>query len=248
MQPWQTISDRLLAKHQIVSASSAECRVGPVEDVAHPAALEAFGACADDDLTELIRLSRDPLRRLALKLFIFATKTAPEPLFDHVVSAAIMTKNPSFNKHFVFPLAIIFGRRRVFERLLSIFTSGSDLEKCGVSSAVYWCSVPREHMYWPHETGRGAGAPPPDAPVHDLHERFEDLALREFLNNPALDVRRSLVHLVTHAAKRVPRLGAQAIDIARAHSDEYIRSRIVYDLGERKLMPCKPALEFTDGL
>jgi hypothetical protein len=131
------------------------------------------------------------------------------------------------------------GRRPVVRTLLDIFARGTDREKYGVAGALYWCSVPREHMYWPHRNG-GAPRPTQDDPIDDLIQTFEDRALVAFVENPALDVRRALVSALPGAARRAPALGAQAIAIAREHPDEYVRQRVLCDLGESNLFPCKP--------
>ncbi|MDO9022286.1 MAG: hypothetical protein Q8S73_31505 [Deltaproteobacteria bacterium] len=180
-----------------------------------------------------------------MKLLIFATKTVPEPLFEDTVRAGVLTSNVSFNKHFIFPCAILYGRRRVAESLLGIFMHGTDREKCGTSGAVYWCSIPRQEMYWPHDGGRERGSA--DGSIDDLLQLFEDAALEEFLHNPALDVRRALVPWVVSAARRTPELGARAIAIAQEHVDEYIRQRVLCDLGESELIPCLPPSAGSSG-
>ncbi|MDB4928152.1 MAG: hypothetical protein JWM10_636 [Myxococcaceae bacterium] len=238
MRPWLTLSERLLAAQHLNSVESTECLVGPIDGFVSSAALEAFVACEPADARELLGLLQHPRHRLLVKLLIFATKTVPEPLFEDTVRAGVLTRNVSFNKHFIFPCAILYGRRRVAESLVSIFRHGTDREKCGTAGALYWCSVPRQEMYWPHEGGREKGGA--DGTVDDLLQLFEEAALEEFLRNPALDVRRALVPWVVSAAGRTPELGARAIAIARDHVDEYIRQRVLCDLGESELIPCLP--------
>ncbi len=58
--------------------------------------------------------------------------------------AGVHTRNPSFNKHFVFPCVLIHGRRRVVAELIDIAVRGGDAEKAGVGGALYW-AVPRAH-------------------------------------------------------------------------------------------------------
>jgi hypothetical protein len=80
----------------------------------------------------------------------------------------------------------------------------------------------------------------PDDPIADLIETFGDRALVEFVENPALEVCRALVSALPAAARRALALGAQAIAIAREHPDEYVLQRVLCDLGESTLIPCKP--------
>jgi hypothetical protein len=239
VHPWLTFSERFLADHRLDTVASVECRVGPLEGLVPAPALDAFRACAPEDAEDLRVLLRDPRHRLLVKLLIFVTEAVPEPLLEDAVRAGVMTNNPSFNKHFIFPCAIVYGRRAVVRSLLDVFTRGTDREKYGVAGALYWCSMPREHMYWPHEDG-GARRPAQDDPIDDLIRTFEDRALEEFVENPALDVRRALVSALPGAARRAPALGAQAIAIAREHPDAYVRRRVLCDLGESPLFPCKP--------
>jgi hypothetical protein len=240
VHPWLTFSERFLADHGLKTVASVECRVGPLEGLVPAPVLDAFRACGPGDAEALRTLLRHPLHRLLGKLLIFATETVPEPLFEDTVHAGVMTGNPSFNKHFIVPCAIVYGRRRVLRSLLDVFVQGTDREKYGVAGALYWCSFPREHMHWPHWKRRGAHGPAPDEPIDDLLRTFEDHALEEFVRNPALDVRRALVSALPGAARRAPTLGAQAIAIAREHPDDYVRRRVLCDLGESTLIPCKP--------
>ncbi len=70
---------------------------------------------------------------------------------------------------------------------------------------------------------------------------FEDWALREFIDNDDVDVRRAVLRHVVAAGKREPELSSRAIAIARTHPDAYIRQRIASDLGESHLLPCLPS-------
>jgi hypothetical protein len=239
VHPWLTFSERFLADHQLDTVTSVECRVGPLEGLVPAPALDAFRACGPEDAEELRVLLQHPRHRLLVKLLIFSTETVPEPLFEDVVHAGVMTGNPSVNKHFIFPCVIVCGRRRVVRSLLDVFARGTDREKYGVAGALYWCRMPREHMYWPHRDG-AAPRPAQDDPIDDLLQTFEDRALVEFIENPELDVRRALVSALPAAARRGPALGAQAIAIAREHPDEYVRQRVICDLGESTLISCKP--------
>ena len=157
-----------------------------------------------------------------------------------MLAAGVSTDSPSFNKHFIWPCTIVFGRRRVMNELLRIFENGSDRQKYGVAGAVYWCSMPREHTYWPHHHTHPVPKPPPDEPVDDLHEAFARAATEEFIRNPALDVQRALIPYIPRVRTSAPELFERALQAARAFSDEYVRSRLAYDLGDSTLIPCKP--------
>ncbi|XXX74175.1 hypothetical protein WMF30_41680 [Sorangium sp. So ce134] len=237
---WRRLAEQFLDTHGIRSMEEIEARVGPLDGLASPEALRAFQACAEADAAELSLLLRDRRLRLFVKLLMFATETVPAPLVADAVRAAVDTDNPSFNQHFVWACTIAHGRRPVLNELLKICESGSNREKHGVAGAVYWAVVPREDTtLWPFfkETARQL---PPDEPIDDLLARFEDWAVAEFVRNPDLDVRRSLVFYLTRGKERHPDLTDAAIAIAREHEDDFIRHRIRADLGESRLFPCKP--------
>ncbi|WP_437606455.1 hypothetical protein WMF20_36625 [Sorangium sp. So ce834] len=238
---WRRLAEQFLDTHGIRSMGEIEARIGPLEGLASPEALRAFQACAEPDAAELSLLLRDRRLRLFVKLLMFATETVPAPIFPDAVRAAVDTDDPSFNQQFAWACTIVHGRRPVFDELLKICESGSNREKYGVAGVVYWCAIPREHIRWPHlrYTSRQL---PPDEPIDDLLARFEDWAVAEFVRNPDLDVRRSLVHYITRGKERHPDLTDAAIASAREHEDDYVRHRIRADLGESLQLPCKPML------
>ena len=69
----------------------------------------------------------------------------------------------------------------------------------------------------------------------DLRLRIRCHMLREFIDNTDLELRPRIIPMLVLDAKKYPEelrpLIAQAIAIARSHSDEYIRHRVEIQLG-----------------
>jgi hypothetical protein len=70
--------------------------------------------------------------------------------------------------------------------------------------------------------------------VADLRAQWQEAALREFIANEDLDVRRCVLPGLTLNAANYPaefrELVAEAVRIARAHPDEYIRHRVEHQV------------------
>lgn len=133
----------------------------------------------------------------------------PEPFFDPLVRAAVHDPDPSLDRQFVEPLCAVFGARRTQEALLGVLATGTDPERAGAARARYWASF---------ETS------------DDLEDRWNRAALREFVTNDDLDVRRCVLPGLSLDPARYPAelrpLVAEAVRIARTHSDDYLRHRV----------------------
>ncbi|GHG31112.1 MULTISPECIES: hypothetical protein [Amycolatopsis] len=183
---------------------------------------ETFGRCLAE-LVELCRVhlptqtaeapegeeeQRIVLRR-ALGYLDHTYSDLPEPFFDPLVRAAVQDPDPSFNRQFVEPLCAAFGARRTQEALLGILATGTNPERAGVARAWYWATL---------ET------------FDDLEDRWNRAALREFVTNEDLDVRRCVLPGLTLDPAEYPAelhpLVAEAVRIARTHPDDYLRHRV----------------------
>lgn len=241
---WLELSAQLFPVAEYDDPEDLEAVIG-VEVPFAPGDLASFRACdasTERDLTELLAHRR---HRHMVKLLVFASECVPEPLLRPLLLAGVHTRNPSYNKHFVFPCVLVHGRRRVVAELVDIAARGGDTEKAGVGGALYW-AVPRAHAYWPHHRRWQPYEGPPDEPVADLLAGFSVWAVRELLGNEDLDVRRALVHHIIAVRDDHPALAQAALAVVRAHPDAYLRERLAYDLGESRLIPCKPHPTATD--
>ena len=137
-------------------------------------------------------------------------------MLKQMLLAGVLEKDPSYNRDFIQPCLQSFGPETILIQLLEYLESGSDEEKAGAASAFYWV--------------RGDGES-----TADLRLRIRCQMLREFVHNSDLEVRRRIIPLLDLEARKYPRelrpLTKQAIDIARSHSDEYIRHRVEIQLG-----------------
>ena len=154
----------------------------------------------------------------------------PERLFTPMIRAAISQPDPSSPKWFVEPCLRCFGPRRVNAILLDLLEGGTDTEKIGASSALYFAMG---------MVGRDGIA---DEDIEDLRVRKRCLALFIFVANENVHLRRCLLaglplKEALYPAELRP-LVPEAIRIARGHPDEYIRHRVEVQLGSGR--PYKP--------
>ena len=126
----------------------------------------------------------------------------------------------------------IFGPRRVNEYLLSVLEWGTDCKKAGAVNALYWASValrfhgsvPSYRLEDATEESRATYES-----LADLWERRGTLFLKTFVLNSSLEVQRSIIGMLSFDEADYPDavrpLVARAIQMARGHSDDYIRHR-----------------------
>jgi hypothetical protein len=149
---------------------------------------------------------------------VFKLQTLPRRLLGPMVRAGVLTRNPSTNRSFIEPCVNSLGGRQVLELLLRYLESGTDAEKAGAASALYW-----------------AGANPRNEALEGLKERLRCQMLREFVANPDLDVRRRIIPGLRLNPEAYPEelrpLIPVAVQAARSHPDPYIRQRVEVQLG-----------------
>ncbi|MFJ6081779.1 hypothetical protein ACIQI8_10270 [Streptomyces sp. NPDC092369] len=167
--------------------------------------------------------------RSAFRKALRAADTLPEQLFDPLVRTAILDPDPSHNRMFVEPAITAFGRRRVLTALIAYLRTGTNPERAGAARAWYWAWAPVRpragQMHVPASELRAD----PDA-LADLSATWREAALREFISNEDLDVRRCILPLLSLTPASYPAdlhdLVAEAVHIARTHPDEYLRHRV----------------------
>jgi hypothetical protein len=148
----------------------------------------------------------------------------PEEYFEALLEAAVHDPNPSFNRRFVEPALIAFGKRRVRLALLGHLRTGTDPERAGAARAWYWTALSVDHG--PHATADDGAA---------VRDSWNEAALREFVANEDVDVRRCILPGLPLVLRAYPPalhgLVETAVAIARAHPDEYIRHRAEIQVG-----------------
>ncbi|MDT7840513.1 hypothetical protein [Streptomyces justiciae] len=164
-----------------------------------------------------------------------AAGVPPEGLFEQLVRTGVYDPNPSFNRQFIEPAVLLYGRRRVKAALIDVLRTGSDAERAGAARAWYWTGVSvrcldRENRVMTPESRAEVDS------VADLGAEWQEAALREFVANEDLDVRRCLLPGLVLNARRRPAelhgLVAEAVRIARNHPDAYLRHRVEVQVGE----------------
>lgn len=195
--------------------------------------LELVGAdAAPDDGTAAWQSAARRAVRQALK----GRDPLPEEFFGPLIRAGVYDSDPSFNRQFIEPAVAAFGRRRVKTALIEVLRTGTNAERAGAARAWYWTGVPMRvagrdscgaYVYTPQSlAGREE--------VADLVAQWQEHALREFISNEDLDVRRCILPGLGLNPARYPaefrELVAEAVRIARAHPDEYIRHRVEHQV------------------
>ncbi|MFK0152498.1 hypothetical protein ACIQVK_10530 [Streptomyces sp. NPDC090493] len=159
-----------------------------------------------------------------------------EASFGVLVKAAVYDPDPSFNRQFVEPALNAFGYRRVRSALLDYLRTGTDQERAGAARAWYWSALPlrlTEVRAEGTDIANRAGADDRSVMVVEWNEA----ALREFVRNEHLDVRRCILPGLPLWKSAYPPelygLVEAAVVIARSHPDEYIRHRVEHQVRGR---------------
>jgi hypothetical protein len=200
-----------------------------------------------DDVSWLTRALALPQHKWFVVGLLEAATSLADVLFGPIMDAGIAEVNPSLNRYFIEPCVRVFGERRVNEYLLDALENGPDSSKAGAVNAMYWARVPVTFPGGPADSPGSSvsgSSTRCDGDLGALWERARRLYLRTFVSNPHVDVRRSLIaHLNLDESAYDPDdrpLVSQAIGIARAHWDPYIRNRLAVQLGESQLFPALP--------
>ncbi|GHF72331.1 hypothetical protein GCM10018790_57740 [Kitasatospora xanthocidica] len=149
----------------------------------------------------------------------------PDEYFEALVEAAVHDPNPSFNRRFVEPALLAFGQRPVRLALLGYLRTGANPERAGAARAWYWTAL---------TVGDGRNGAPADEGA-SVRNAWYETALREFVANADLDVRRCILPGLPLVPRAYPAelhgLVEAAVGIARSHPDEYIRHRAEIQVG-----------------
>jgi hypothetical protein len=178
------------------------------------------------DLAAMVRVdvADEPNPRYALckAISVKANESVPEEWFVPLVQAAILEPDPSFGRQLVGPAMAAFGRRRVKLAILDHFENGTSADAAGAAKAWYHTHF---RAYAPGYTG-----PRDDEECLDLGERYVHAALRRFVAEDDLDMRRCILPGLPldrsdHPAE-MHGLVDDAVRIARTSDDDYLRHRV----------------------
>lgn len=172
--------------------------------------------------------------RMAFRRALRDVDTLPDQLFEPLLHTAVLDPDPSHNRLFVVAAVSVFGRRRVQAALIEYVRSGTDSECAGAARAWYWAQATLRFR------GGQTRVPTPESKaeydaVADLRATWYEAALREFVGNDDLDVRRCILPGLPLNPRHYPAelhdLVAEAVHIARTHPDEYLRHRVEHQVG-----------------
>ena len=182
---------------------------------------------------------------------IFSNYPVPKRLFEPLLQAAIHETNPSMNRYLVEPCISSYGHRRVNEYLLDVVEGDNDDDIAGAVAALYWANMSLSfNADAPKFTLEHASPESREAylALADVWGRKRTTYLRIFLQNEAVRVRQQIIPSLSLDESAYPDemqpLVRQAIDIARAHPDDYIRHRVEVQLGNEKLLRPIPTRNF----
>ncbi|MCJ8280697.1 MAG: hypothetical protein MJK14_12570, partial [Rivularia sp. ALOHA_DT_140] len=159
------------------------------------------------------------MRRLFIINSLRKNNQIPKTLFLPLIRAAVYERNPSLNRYFIEPCIRCCGYYCVNSELINRYMeNGTNEEKAGLARVLYW-SLRRNSS----------------ENIEDLIDKVNRWFLTEFVNNQDINLRRCIIPNLQLEHSIYPQelhpLIAKAIDIAKSHSDEYIRQRIEIQLG-----------------
>ncbi|MFG2304599.1 hypothetical protein [Actinacidiphila glaucinigra] len=173
--------------------------------------------------------------RTALRTACLRGTALSEESFDALLRAAVHDPDPSFNRQFVEPALNAFGYARVRKALLGYLRTGTDHERAGAARAWYWSALP---LRMPHVRAVDPGSV--DRAGTDgaraVVAEWNEAALREFVGNEQLEVRRCILPGLPLRKSAYPTelhgLVDTAVALARSHPDAYIRHRVEHQVGD----------------
>ena len=167
-------------------------------------------------LDRLIQALEDPNKKMFVARILKMKPLIPSRLLGPLLHAAVMERDPSFNRFFVEPCVEELGANEVRRQLHEYLTTGTNPEKAGAARALYWA--------------RDGGPCDPD-----LEQQIRITTLTEFIHNNDLKVRQCLIPRLKLDPSAYPKKYHDqfvvAISIARSSEDEYIRHRVEIQLG-----------------
>jgi len=166
----------------------------------------------------------------------------PKKLYQPLIEAAILEGDSHLNRKFVELCLKTYGHRKVYNTLYEYIENGSNEEKVGVVRVFGWV---KPRLVYPKDAkDRSFKNATPESKelynsVRGLEIRKNYLFLKEFVKNEDTDVRRAIIPAlqlkIEFFPEEVKPLVEQAIEIARAADDEFIKEHVEVRLGNRKV-------------
>ncbi|WP_434445239.1 hypothetical protein [Lentzea sp. E54] len=167
-----------------------------------------------------------------------ANEQVPDEWFEPLPRAAVHEPDPSFSRQLVGPAMAAFGRRRVMLALLGFLESSEPADVAGAAKAWYHTGF---RAYAPGYTGPAPDREAERTTFRELHGRYRVVALRRFVADEDLDVRRRILPGLPLDQASYPAelhdLVAEAVRIART-SDDYLRHRVEIQVRQKDQHLC----------
>lgn len=165
----------------------------------------------------------------------------PKKLYQPLIKATVLEESSNQNRKFIELCLKTYGHREVYDTLLEYVKNGSNEEKKGAVRALYWA---KPKLVFPKDAKDHSfkNATPESKKLYNsvrgLELRKNNILLRAFIENEDLEVRRSIIPAlklrVEYAPEEAKPLVEQAIEIARAGDDEFIKERVEIQTGSEK--------------
>ena len=239
---WQELADSFLASYPPGPYNDRllEALIGSLPRELTEEELARFRRCDPVDQRELARLLADRRARHVVKMIVYAARCVPEGLLEAMIRSGVETIDPSYNKQFIWPCLVSHGRRRVLTILQGIARNGTDFEKAGAANARYWATeIPSVPYYWPDDSSDAPSTRRDDS-IGDLHAEWTEWVLGEFVRNPNVEVLRSLIYWLPETYEPDPKALEEALRIAAANHDGYIRHRLQVQMGQSVMLQPLP--------
>lgn len=202
-----------------------------------------------DWLLETIGTSQGSWRKRGfVTLAVKAMKSLDERFLMALVMGGVKEPDPSFNKQFIEPAVTRFGIRRVLECLFEVLKSGDPYQQSGAVNALYWAQEPLVYKGDVKEfTIENATPESREAylSVADIRREISLYMLELFVATGSVRLQQCIIlHLNLSKPHKYPpthrHLFDRAVEIARSHTDDYIRHRFEVQLGRQQLLAPLP--------
>lgn len=193
----------------------------------------------DAELEWLLENLDDSEKSCFVSLALEGMESLDDRFLMPLVMGGVNEVDPSYNKRFVRPAVQHFGVRRVMECLFEVVKSGNPFQQSGAINALYWAQVSMRFKAGTKEFTIENLTPESREAYLSVADIGRDVSLHLlelFVTTDSVDVQRSIISQLaldkpTAYPKSHRHLVDQAIDIARSHTDDYIRHRVEVQLG-----------------
>jgi hypothetical protein len=143
----------------------------------------------------------------------------PPSVFDALIGAAVLERDPSFDGQFVVPAVWIWGWAPTVQALTRYLSDGTDAEKWGAVNALYHASGAWRPPFGPVAVDAEEGA--------RVWNRVQEEMLRQFAQTTDVPLQQTIGRWLEPVPSYPPslrELAERAHQIARRHPDRFVRT------------------------